>query len=166
MTEKQNRMLKDLKKWFKKAPKQELDPDLYDQMKKIQEMMMPIQHPPIKMPSMKTVSMSTSANPIIQAMNNQLGLSNQQLASIGNSVGSSVRLPISSGGMWSTSELEIKAEPIINSEFYIKLKKELKQEIVQEVFEEIFTQILGANIAEQKEMKEKIQAIMDRMGYK
>jgi hypothetical protein len=47
----------------------------------------------------------------------------------------------------------------------IKLKAELKQEIVTEVFEEIFKQLLDVDIISQKEMKEKLNSIMKRMGY-
>jgi hypothetical protein len=48
---------------------------------------------------------------------------------------------------------------------YAKLKSELKQEIVTEVFEEIFKQLVDVEIISQKEMKEKLKRIMDRMGY-
>lgn len=61
---------------------------------------------------------------------------------------------------------EFEKESSIEDERYIKLKTELKQEIVQEVFEEIFKQLLDVNIVDQKEMKEKLHVIMERMGYK
>jgi len=47
-----------------------------------------------------------------------------------------------------------------------EIKAELKEEIVTEVFEEIFKQLLDADIMSQKEMKEKLSKIMERMGYK
>jgi hypothetical protein len=96
-------------------------------------------------------------------------ISHGSLSSMNINISSGVPAPILSGNknanapMWE-SPPEIKAIPF--DEEFFKIKQELKQEIVQEVFEEIFTQILDADITEQKEIKEKIQIIMDRMGYK